>query len=51
VGLYRNTIADEAADEIRVFIDSQFGEDTLIFTWGENPRCYVEGCEILEESE
>ena len=24
-------------------------EDTLIFTYGENPRCYVDGCSITNE--
>jgi len=50
-GRSKETIADEITGEIKVFIDDQWGQDTLVFTWGENPRCYVEGCEILEESE
>ena len=38
--------ANEISNEINLF-DSY--DDTLIFTWGEHPRCYVEGCEILEK--
>ena len=48
-GYLRDTIADETTGEISVFIDNQTNQDTLIFTWGENPRCHVGGCEILEE--
>lgn len=47
-GNYRDTTANEETEEINVFIDNEAGQDTLIFTWGENPRCYVQGCEILE---
>jgi hypothetical protein len=55
-GRFRDTIADEVTGEISVFIGNEFDKTTLksskmlIFTWGENPRCYVEGCEILEET-
>ncbi len=49
-GRLRNTIANETTGEISVYIDSQTNQDTLIFTWGEQPRCYVKGCEILEET-
>ena len=38
--------ANESFNEI-VALDED--NDTLIFTYGEHPRCYVEGCEILEE--
>jgi hypothetical protein len=52
IGRSKETIVDETTGEINVFIDDdQWGQDTLVFTWGEKPRCYVEGCEILEESE
>jgi len=49
-GSFRDTTVDETTGEISVFIDDQIGRDTLIFTWGETPRCYVQGCEILEET-
>jgi hypothetical protein len=47
-GYLRDTVADEKTGEVNVFIDNQINQDTLIFTWGEHPRCYVEACEILE---
>ena len=37
--------ANEVASEINASND----RDTLIFTYGEHPQCYVEGCEILEQ--
>jgi hypothetical protein len=40
---------DETTREISVFIDNEMNQDTLIFTWGETPRCYAQGCEIIEE--
>jgi hypothetical protein len=45
---YTKLNIDEKTSEISVYIDDEIGQDTLIFTWGENPRCYVQGCEILE---
>ena len=48
LGRLRETKTDETTGEISVFIGNKY--KTLIFTWGENPRCYVEGCEILEET-
>lgn len=41
--------ADETNNEVSLFDD--YGDNpnrTLIFTYGKNPRCYVEGCEILK---
>lgn len=35
---------DATKNEINLI---NYEDDTLIFTYGENPRCYVEGCEIL----
>jgi hypothetical protein len=49
-GRLRDTTVDETTGEINVFIDNQINQDTLIFTWGEQPRCYVKGCEILDET-
>jgi hypothetical protein len=42
--------ANETDKEINLYKDD-FGGDgnTLIFTWGEQPRCHAEGCEILEK--
>lgn len=45
-GYLRDTIVDETTAEIKVYIDNEPNQDTLIFTWGKNPRCYVEGCEV-----
>jgi hypothetical protein len=39
---------NEETDEILLFDNSNDTLD-LIFTYGEHPRCYVEGCEILEK--
>ena len=47
-GYLRDTVADKTTGEVSVFIDNEINQDTLIFTWGEQPRCYVKGCEILE---
>jgi len=42
---------NEETDEISAYNDWDDNPNrTLIFTYGEHPRCYVEGCEILEET-
>ncbi len=42
--------ADETANEINLYDDFDDNLDrALIFTWGEHPRCHVEGCKILEK--
>lgn len=42
--------ADNKTNEISLYDDYEDNPDrTLIFTWSENPRCYVEGCEVLEK--
>lgn len=38
--------ADEGTNEVH-FYDND--DDSLIFAYGDHPRCYVEGCEILNE--
>ena len=45
--------ADESKNEIKVIFKKdfdistmKFAEEVHIFTYGEHPRCYVEGCEI-----
>lgn len=48
-GYLREITANEETGEINIIIDNEVDQDTLIFTYGENPRCYVEGCEILEQ--
>jgi hypothetical protein len=50
-GSYANVEAIEAIREIRVFIDTELDQETLVYTYtyGKNPQCYVEGCEILKE--
>jgi len=41
---------NEETDEISAYNDWDDNPNrALIFTYGEHPRCYVEGCEILEE--
>jgi hypothetical protein len=37
---------DETKNEVRL-LDSD--DETLIFTYGEHPQCYAEGCEILQQ--
>ena len=40
---------DEKANQISLYDDFDYNPNrTLIFTYGEYPRCYVEGCEILK---
>lgn len=46
-GEYFNIVPDETNETINVYIDYDGDTETLIFTYGERPRCYVEGCEIL----
>jgi hypothetical protein len=42
--------ADETVKEILLYDDYDDNPDRkLIFTYSENPRCYVEGCEILDQ--
>jgi hypothetical protein len=42
---------DETTNEINIYEEDFETDDVvLIFTYGEHPRCYVEGCEILEET-
>ncbi|MGB8980872.1 MAG: hypothetical protein WCC12_03270 [Anaerolineales bacterium] len=42
---------NDATNEISVYFDigEHPGVRTLIFTWGEHPRCHAKGCEILEK--
>lgn len=47
-GYLRDTVANETTGEVSVFIDNEMNQNTLIFTWGEQPHCYVKGCEIFE---
>lgn len=49
---YQSTLIkiDSRTDEVHFYIfDLLDNEFRLIFTYGEHPSCYVEGCEILEE--
>jgi len=41
--------ANEETNEIELYDDFKEDGGILIFTYGEHPRCYVEGCEILKE--
>ena len=42
--------ADETTKEINLYDElSDSDERILIFSYSEHPRCYVEGCEILEK--
>jgi hypothetical protein len=56
-GRFTDVEADESTNEIQIIFKDdfdagkrEFGEEILIYTYGDNPRCYVEGCEILEET-
>jgi hypothetical protein len=47
---YLELDADLQSGEINLYDDHEDEPDrTLIFTYGEHPQCYVEGCEILEQ--
>jgi len=42
--------SDELADTVNLYEEAVLtDEKIMIFTWGKNPKCYVEGCEILEQ--
>lgn len=47
--IYANVEADEVKKEIKVFIDSEVEKEILIYIYGAHPRCFVDGCEILDE--
>lgn len=49
-GSFRDTRVNEVTGEINVYIDDQMDQETLIFSWGENPRCYIDGCVILGDA-
>ena len=40
---------DEKTDEVRIFRQFESESAELIFSYGEQPRCHVEGCSIPEE--
>lgn len=42
---YYYWVEDELKNEISLYNEN----DALIFTYGEHPRCYVDGCEILKQ--
>jgi hypothetical protein len=39
---------NEASQEIEFYTPSVDPEDTLVYSFGDHPRCHVEGCEILQ---
>lgn len=41
-------VTNEATKEISLYDDVE--DEDVIFTYGEHPRCYANGCEILQES-
>ena len=47
--VYLDLIVNDETNELELY--ENYGEkyEERIFTYGEHPRCYVEGCEILEE--
>jgi len=50
-GIFTNIEANDATNEINVFIDDDVNQDTLIYTYtyGDEPRCYVDGCVITDK--
>jgi hypothetical protein len=49
MGTYTTIDTNETTGEIKIFIDSVVKQDTLIYTYGENPHCYVDGCIITDK--
>lgn len=42
--------ANEMTGDIEFYLETYFGNPKeLIFTYGEHPRCFVEGCSVLEK--
>lgn len=41
--------ANETKQEISLYDD--YDNETIIFTYGERPRCYADGCELLEKTQ
>jgi len=48
--VYLDLIVNEETNELEVYKNYGKEYEELIFTFGEHSRCYVEGCEILEEA-
>jgi len=48
--VYLDLIVNEETDQLELYKNYDEEYEALIFTYGEHPRCYVEGCEILEET-
>lgn len=41
-------ISNGSTSEIEVYIEAYLAENILIYTYGREPRCYVEDCHILD---
>lgn len=45
---FLNLVSNEATHEVNLYEEYfETDDEILIFTYGENPRCYMEGCEIF----
>jgi hypothetical protein len=40
---------NEATQEIVLYVIPDIGDDILVYSYGDHPRCHVEGCEILSQ--
>jgi hypothetical protein len=40
---------NEATQEYEFYIWPNIGDEFLVYSYGDHPRCYVEGCEILSQ--
>jgi len=50
-GYSSNLLRNETTSEIEVYFEPYFDQEqkeVLIYTYGREPRCYVEGCHIPE---
>ena len=47
--MYFPQIGEEETNELELYKNYDENYESLIFTYGEQAHCYVEGCELLEE--
>ena len=38
---------NEATQEYEFYVWPDIGDEILVYSFGDHPRCYAEGCEIL----
>lgn len=46
--MFEKLDVNEVTKELEFYISTDFESDILVYSYGENPRCFVDGCEILE---